>query len=289
MTMWQGSLKWISHHAWLFLGAAAVAFTLGLILAAFAFPLADQIEALKQWIGGHGIFTPLIFTLVYIITTLLLFPGWMLTVVAGAVFGPVRGTLIVSLAATTGSASAFVVARYLARDLVVTSLRRYPRIAAVHRAIGRGGWKVVILLRLSPAVPYNMQNYLYGVTSIGFWPCILATWVAMMPATFLYCYLGYVGLSGLELIGQQDQGSAAGPWALRAVGLGATIAAIVYIAQLARRTVREASLIGPDDGRELEQDTPWPALSDRTRAALALASLAIATAVLLAGLYVYLR
>ena len=108
------------------------------------------------------------------------------------------GTIIVSLASTTGAALAFVIARYLARDSVARWVRRSPRFEAIDRAIGEEGWKIVALLRLSPAVPFNLQNYLYGLTKIRFWPCVLTSWAAMLPGTLMYVYLGVVGRAGLE-------------------------------------------------------------------------------------------
>src|SRR5687767_14061170 len=101
----------------------------------------------------------------------------MLAVVAGGLFGLVRGTIIVSLASTTTAALAFLIARYLARERVRRMVEHSPKLRAVDAAIGNEGWKVVALLRLSPAVPFNVQNYLYGVTAIRFWPCVLTSWV----------------------------------------------------------------------------------------------------------------
>ena len=115
------------------------------------------------------------------------------TVAAGALFGSVVGVVVVSLASTTGAALAFLVARYLARDAVLRWVRRNPRYDAIDRAIGEGGWRVVALLRLSPLVPFNLQNYLYGLTAIRFWPCVLTSWAAMLPGTVVYVYLGHAG------------------------------------------------------------------------------------------------
>jgi hypothetical protein len=110
----------------------------------------------------------------------------------------------------------------------------------VDRAIAEGGWKVVALLRLSPAMPFSAGNYLFGLTAVSFWPYVLASWAAMLPGTFLYVYLGHAGRVAAA-------GTARSPaeWALLGVGLLATIAVTVYVTRLARRAMsRQGGLAG---------------------------------------------
>ena len=106
---------------------------------------------------------------------------------------------------------------------------------AIDKAIEEGGWKVVGLLRLSPAIPFNVQNYLYGLTKVKFWPYVLTSWIAMMPGTFMYIYLGNV--SGAALGGDQEK--SVGQWVLLGVGLLATVAVTVYITKLAKSKLDE--------------------------------------------------
>ena len=95
--------------------------------------------------------------------------------------------------------------------------------------------KVVGLLRLSPAIPFNVQNYLYGLTKVKFWEYVLTSWIAMMPGTFMYVYLGTV--SGAALGGDREKSTA--EWVLLAVGLLATIAVTVYVTKLAKSKLDE--------------------------------------------------
>jgi uncharacterized membrane protein YdjX (TVP38/TMEM64 family) len=96
------------------------------------------------------------------------------------------------------------------------------------------------MLRLSPAVPFNFQNYLYGLTGIRFWPYLLASWLAMLPTTFLYVYLGDLGREGLQAAdGQERRPRSNAEWAMLIVGLLATIALTLYLAHLARKTLRQ--------------------------------------------------
>jgi uncharacterized membrane protein YdjX (TVP38/TMEM64 family) len=206
-------------------------------------PVEPVVRSLSGWLEELGPWAPLVFGLVYVAAVVLLVPGSALTLAAGALFGLVGGVLVASAAATTGSALAFLIARYLARDRIARTLGRYPKFRAIDRAVSAGGWKIVVLLRLSPAVPFNLQNYLYGLTGIRFWPCVLAGAAAMRPGTFLYVYLGYLGRAGLEAAGGSQAGSLA-QWVSAVVGFLATVAVTVYVTRLARRALRQQSEIG---------------------------------------------
>ena len=109
---------------------------------------------------------------------------------------------------------------------------RYPRFGAVDQAITAGGCRVVALLRLSPTIPYSASNYLYGLTGIPFIPDLLASGVFTLPGTFIYVYLGYVGV---ETLGERGQSPA--EWTLLGIGLAATLLAAVYVTVLARRAL----------------------------------------------------
>jgi uncharacterized membrane protein YdjX (TVP38/TMEM64 family) len=200
-----------------------------------ALPLADGIAAVRSWVAGLGVWGPLAFGLIYILAVLAMLPASLLTLAAGATFGLVVGTITVTLAANIGAALALLIGRHLARNRVERLLEDRPRLAAVDRAIDEGGWKVVALLRLSPAVPFNVQNYLYGLTSIGLWTCVLTSAVAMLPGTFLYIYLGHV--AGSVTAGQDGRTPA--EWTLLGVGLLATLVLTIHLTRRARQKLRE--------------------------------------------------
>jgi uncharacterized membrane protein YdjX (TVP38/TMEM64 family) len=210
-----------------------------LILSRFV-PLEQAFRALQDWIAGQGIWGAVALGVIYVVAALLLIPGSLISLVAGAVYGTVRGTILVSIASTTTAALAFLIARYVARDAVRRAVARSPKFAAVDEAIGAQGWKIVALLRLSPAVPFNLQNYLYGVTAIRFWPCVLVSWAAMLPGTVMYVYIGSLGGTAA-----QREASLA-EWALRGVGLLATVAVTVYLGRLAQNAIRKQTKIEQD-------------------------------------------
>jgi uncharacterized membrane protein YdjX (TVP38/TMEM64 family) len=259
-------LRWIS--------LAAVAASLFLLIRIL--PLARSSGVLQTWVESLGVWGPIALGVVYIIAALLFVPGSLLTLAAGAIYGLTVGMVIVSIASTTAAALAFLIARYGARERVLRILEQSPRLRAIDRAIGEQGWKIVALLRLSPAVPFNLQNYLYGVTAVRFGPAVLASWVAMLPGTFLFVYLGSLG-------GAAAAGSSVttGEWVLRVVGLAATVLVTVYLTRVAQRAMREQVPAAADQQRSERRQA---AAGDGWRTALmAVASLGLLAASVVAS------
>ena len=175
----------------------------------------------------------MIFGLIFVATCLVLLPASLLTFIAGVVFGVGVGALTVWLASVVGATLAFLAARYLVRDTVEAKARGNATFAAVDDAVCEGSWKIVAMLRFSPAVPFTYQNYLLGITGLKLVPYVLTSAIAMLPATVMYVYLGAVG--GAAASG----GLGAGQWVLFAVGLAATLALTVYLARLAKKKLNE--------------------------------------------------
>lgn len=198
----------------------------------------QQLVAAREWLAQLGPWAPVMFVLLYVTATVLLVPGSALTLAAGVLFGVVRGTLLVSLAATLGATAAFLVGRHLARNRVEQRLKRFPQFDSVQTAVAREGWKVVLLTRLSPVFPFTLLNYAFGLTRVSLRDYVLASWLGMLPGTVLYVYLG--SLSGV-VVEAAGNGRHRSPleWTLLAVGLLATVAATVFVTRLARRALKE--------------------------------------------------
>jgi len=235
---------------WVSLAAIVV----GLLLVMSVLPMQEAGQRFESWVTSLGVWGPVAFVLVYIVATVLMIPGSALTLVAGAVFGLWAGTAVVSVASTGGAAAAFLIGRYLARDRVAGMVKSYPRFRAIDRAVGQGGWKIVALLRLSPVVPFNLQNYLYGLTAIRFWPAVLASWVAMLPGTFMFVYLGYVGRTAAAAATDAESSGGRGQTVLLIVGLVATVVVTVYVTKLATKAVKEHTQTADDTNAPKEQD-----------------------------------
>ena len=219
------------------LGATAV--VVGLIALARFLPVVELLRSLDLWLRGVGPAGILIYTAVYAAANVLRMPGSWLGAGAGLVFGLVWGTVAVSLGSTAGAALAFLLARRLGRARLERWLRKSPNVGEIDAAIQQEGWKIVLLMRLSPLVPFNLSNYVFGLTGIRFRPYVLASWSGMLPGTVLYVYLGVVGRMGLQAT------SGAGPnrdpmeYALLVLGLMATIAVSIYLAYLAKRALNK--------------------------------------------------
>jgi uncharacterized membrane protein YdjX (TVP38/TMEM64 family) len=181
-------------------------------------------------LGGWG---PAIFIIVYVVATVALFPGSLLTLAAGAIFGLWRGVAIDFTAAVLGACAAFAVSRSVARPRVAAWVARDPRAAAVSRAVVGQGLKIVFLMRLSPAFPYNVLNYALGASGIRFRDYLIGS-LGMLPVTFLYTYYGKVIGDVAELAAGAAPPRDGGYYAVLTIGLVATIAVTVIITRAAR-------------------------------------------------------
>jgi uncharacterized membrane protein YdjX (TVP38/TMEM64 family) len=199
------------------------------------------ITRLRTWITAQGPAGIVLYGLVYALLTVLFVPAWPLTVGAGAAYGVLLGTIVVSVSSVTGAALAFLLARYLLRSRVERWVAGNQRFAAIDRAVGRQGWKIVALTRVSPVFPFNLQNYAYGLTAVGFWPYLLASWLAMLPGTLLYVYLGAVG------VGVAEAATGTVDWVrtgLQWLGLAATLAVTLLVTRIARRALAASAGTG---------------------------------------------
>jgi len=153
----------------------------------------DQLDvtALQAWIQSAGNAAPVIFMLIYIIGTVFFLPGSVLTLLGGALFGPVMGTFYNLTAATLGSMIAFIVARYIASDWVAN--KTGGKIKQLIQGVENEGWRFVAFVRLVPLFPFNVLNYALGLTKIKFIHYSLATYICMLPGAIAYTYLGYIG------------------------------------------------------------------------------------------------
>jgi uncharacterized membrane protein YdjX (TVP38/TMEM64 family) len=221
---------------WALLGISVLA----LLLMAWLLPLQQAMHRLIEWVDELAWWGPLVFGGVCIVAEMLFLPGILFNIAAGALFGVWMGSLVISLASTITAALAFLLARYLAREQVAKLLRERPKLDAIHAAIGAGGWKILALLRLFPPIPFSLQNYLYGLTSIRFWPYLLTTWLAMLPGTIWYVYIGH--MAEVAVSGTRQHTLA--EWIMLGGGLIATAAVIVYITRLARQKLREQTAVG---------------------------------------------
>jgi uncharacterized membrane protein YdjX (TVP38/TMEM64 family) len=212
-----------------------------LIVTAHLLPVVDWLKSFNDWVGHLGPLGFVAFVAIYALATVLFVPGWPLTVGAGFTFGLVLGTVAVSLGSTIGAALAFLIARSIARKNVEAMTKKNEKFQAIDRAIGEQGWKLIFLLRLSPVIPFNVSNYVYGITAVKFWPYVLASWIGMLPGTLLYVYLGIIGKAGVEAASGGGRRSD-WQWVALGVGLLATIIVTFWVPRIASDALRKSEL-----------------------------------------------
>ncbi|MDE2142675.1 MAG: TVP38/TMEM64 family protein [Elusimicrobia bacterium] len=197
--------------------------------------------AALAWTAGAGPAGLAAFVGLYVLACVAFLPGSVLTLGAGAAFGLWKGFLLVSAGSTLGACASFLVGRYLLRDWVSKRMEKVPAFAAVAGAVGQEGWKVVFLTRLSPVLPFNLLNYGYGLTGVGLGEYALASWIGMMPGTFLYVYLG---AAAGEAARGGSRARTPAEWALYAGGLAATAVAAWLVGRTAKRALSAKVPVG---------------------------------------------
>lgn len=202
--------------------------------------LGALIPAFTTWVDGLGVWGPVAFVAGYALATVAFVPGSLLTLAAGAIFGLGQGTALVLVAATLGASGAFLVSRYLARGLIERRLAGNERFAAIDRAIGTQGRRIVLLLRLSPVFPFNLLNYALGLTRVRFVDYLVAS-IGMLPGTLLYVYYGKVAGDVARLAGGAPVRRGPAYYGVVTLGLVATVVVTTLVTRTARRALREVT------------------------------------------------
>lgn len=220
--------------------AAKVAIGLAVLVGLFVLfkllPVAAWIESFKTYVRGQGPLGFVIFGLVYIGASLI--PGGpaaIMTLAAGAVYGVVTGTILVSISSVTAAALAFLLARGALRARVERIAEGNSRFGSLNRAIGKEGAKIVALVRLSPVFPFTIVNYLFGLTPVRFATYFFASWIAMLPGTLAYVYFG-------SALGDVTGEASALQKTIKITLAVAAVVATVIIARIAAKAIRSAGV-----------------------------------------------
>jgi uncharacterized membrane protein YdjX (TVP38/TMEM64 family) len=220
------------------IGAVVIMGSIATAAAVFA-PAAPWTADLFGWLRDAGPVGVLAYMAAFAIAAICLLPGSILTVGAGAAYGVVWGTIVASLASAVAAIAAFLVARTIARRRVARWLASDPRFTALDAAIGEHGLTLVVLVRLSPLIPFNVLNYALGLTRVRLRDYAVGSVIGMLPVTILYVYVGSVAGELAALARGTSTGGTMRP-VVTALGLAATIGAAIYIARLAKRALDAA-------------------------------------------------
>jgi len=198
----------------------------------------DGIVSFLDWVEENVVGGVLVFIVVYFLATVCFVPGSILTLGAGFVFsaaldslgwGILLGTAAVFVGASAGAIASFLLGRYLFRDCCVGAItEKYKIFQAIDNALTNNGLKIMILLRLSPIIPFNILNYAAGVTGVQFWHYAVAC-IGMLPGTVLYVFFGasagsLVAIAGSDEEASEDEDEGPALW----ITLTATIVGIVF-------------------------------------------------------------
>ena len=216
----------------------------GVLTIAFPFlvitllPVGKLVSKLDVLLDRLGPFAMVGFVVLYIIDALILGPAWLFALVAGLAFGLAKGILLVWVSATLAAIAGFLMSRYFARHRIEKLAKKNEKYEAVDRAIKRHGWKVVLLLRISPLLPYTISNYIYGLTAVDFLHYLFATAVGLIPMVAVYVSIGAAGReAALAAAGGGHHNVV--ELVVLGVGIVFTIAAAILIARAARRELVE--------------------------------------------------
>jgi pyruvate/2-oxoglutarate dehydrogenase complex dihydrolipoamide dehydrogenase (E3) component/uncharacterized membrane protein YdjX (TVP38/TMEM64 family) len=209
-----------------------------LLTAVLLLPVREWFMHFESYVRSLGAIGPAVVVLVYILCTVLFVPGSAITIGSGTLFGLTTGFIVVVLGANLGALCAFFLARGFLREKVAAWAAANPKFRSLDLAIGRQGFKMVLLTRLSPVFPFVLLNYLLGLTAVRPGAYALANLLGMLPATFLFVYIGAAARDAIA--GQMDVSAGVYQQILKYVGLAATVAVVVFVTRVARKALREA-------------------------------------------------
>ncbi|KAL4441498.1 hypothetical protein ABPG77_002002 [Micractinium sp. CCAP 211/92] len=209
---------------------------------------AQKVEGLLVWVQENKQQGSIVFLGVYTLGVVLMFPAMVMAMAAGAIFGMLYGSLLVWVGSSVGQTAAFVIGRYLLRELVVQYLtKQFPKWTAIDKALESEGWKLVTLLRLSPIAPWNVLNYALSVTAVPLLPYCLASALAILPYLLLFVYFGSLARNLADIFTGKT-GLGTNTTIVMAAVSGVLMVAIVwYTTHLSRKAISTALVSGGDE------------------------------------------
>lgn len=215
---------------------AAIVVAVVILVAALAWrlPVNRWIVFLADQVRGMGATGVALFIVVYVLAVVAMLPASLFTLAAGFAYGPVGGLLVVSPASVLGATTAFLLSRTMLRDWIRKQTARFPKARALDKAIGKNSFKLILLLRLSPLIPFNVLNYALGLSDAHLGRYVVASFIGMLPGTWMYVYLGSLATTAAGLT---DASSGGGRQ--RLVTVAGRLAAVIVVV-LVTRSARQA-------------------------------------------------
>jgi len=181
-----GKLK---NSPWMKLGiVVAILAAIFLILRYFNVDFSNiTVESFKEKIDSFGIWGPVIYIILYVLRPLILFPAAVFSASAGAIWG-LKGLIYLLIGANLSAIAEFIIARYFAREAVEKLIKG--KFSGIDKQIEKRGFITVLLIRLIPNVPWDIQNLALGLTKVKLRDYVLATLIGILPGSFALVYFG---------------------------------------------------------------------------------------------------
>jgi uncharacterized membrane protein YdjX (TVP38/TMEM64 family) len=205
---------------------------------------AEEIKVMEAWIAGHGVGGRVVFVGMVILLTSIFVPDTVLAVAAGALFGLVWGTILITIGCIATAAFNFLAARTMLRPRIEEMLKQHPKMRAIQGAANREGLRLQLLLRLSPLSPVSV-SYVMGASGVRFWTFMIAT-VGLIPSLIVEVYFGYIASHATKMAGNASEHSTLHTVVV-VVGFAVCIALVIFITRIATKALAEA---------EATSDTP---------------------------------
>ncbi len=212
---------------------------------AFIGQIQQGLVGVVEWIDGLGAIAPIVFILAYVVVTVAFLPASVVTLGAGFVFGVVKGSILVFIAAMLGATAAFLIGRFAARAQVAKLVEGKNFFKALDNAIAEEGLRLIFLIRLSPAFPFNVLNYALGLTKVSLRDYVLGT-TGIIPGTIMYVYLGSL-IGDVAMLGTGN--TPANPiidWTIKILIFVTIVAISLYIAKIAKKALNESVPAEPE-------------------------------------------
>ena len=197
--------------------------------------VADTASSIVEWMLNLGHAGAFVVVAIYIVSCIAMIPTLILASASGYVLGFFLGAASVSAGVVLGGAAAFLIGRHWVRGWVFKKIAKKPILLALEDAVSREGWRIVLLARLCPIIPFRLSNYAFSVTHIPFHQYLLATWLGTIPSAVFYAYLGHLAedLSDLHLIGARSPME----WIFHISALILLLVNIIYISRLTKKAL----------------------------------------------------
>lgn len=193
---------------------------------------ASFLQMILQWVETQGPWAPIYYICIFFLGTLLFLPVAVLMLCGGFLLGVKQAVWALSLGGLLAATGVFLAGRFFSRKWFAEQIEKSIHFQALDEMAHHAGWRLVFITRLAMIFPFNALNYAYGLSRIPLWEYVLATWIGMLPESFIYAYIGASAGSWAGLRTMKHS-----PWQIgfTAVSVIASALATIYIIMLSRK------------------------------------------------------